>query len=65
VQPDHFEALYVQSAGLTNGDDSFALQGLAPSTPMFSDRRERIVDHLTAAQVCGVRRRSRRRARRF
>jgi len=51
VQPDEFEALYVQSAQeLTSRDGEFTLQGLAPSTLMFSDRPERIVGHLTAAQ---------------
>jgi len=51
VQTDEFEALYVQSAqGVTSGEGSFTLQGLAPSTLMFSDRPERIVGHLTATQ---------------
>ncbi|MGE5407980.1 MAG: hypothetical protein ACM3NV_05155 [Syntrophothermus sp.] len=51
AQPDEFEALYVQSAqGVTSSDGEFTLQGLAPSTLMFSDRPERIVGHLTAAQ---------------
>jgi hypothetical protein len=51
MQPDEFEALYVQSAqGVTSRDGAFTLHGLAPSTLMFSDRPERIVGHLTAAQ---------------
>jgi hypothetical protein len=51
VQPDEFEALFVQSAqGVTSGEGSFTLHGLAPSTLMFSDRPERIVGHLTTAQ---------------
>ena len=51
AQPDEFEALYVQSAqGVTSSNGEFTLQGLAPSTLMFSDRPERIVGHLTAAQ---------------
>jgi hypothetical protein len=51
VHSDELEALYVQSAqGMTSGDGSFTLHGLAPSTLMFSDRPERIVGHLTAAQ---------------
>lgn len=51
AQPDEFEALYVQSAqGVTSSDGSMTLQGLAPSTLMFSDRPERIVGHLTSAQ---------------
>jgi hypothetical protein len=46
-----FEALYVQSAGgVTSSGEEFTLHGLAPSTLMFSDRPERIVGHLTAAQ---------------
>lgn len=46
-----FEALYVQSAlSVTRDNGSFTLHGLAPSTLMFSDRPERIVGHLTAAQ---------------
>ena len=49
--PVEFEALYVQSAqGVTSSDHEFTLHGLAPSTLMFSDRPERIVGHLTAAQ---------------
>jgi hypothetical protein len=49
--PDEFEALYVQSAeGVTSGDGEFTLHGLAPSTLMFSDRPQRIVGHLSAAQ---------------
>ena len=49
--PDEFEALYVQSAqGVTSSNGSMTLQGLAPSTLMFSDRPERIVGHLTSAQ---------------
>jgi hypothetical protein len=49
--PEEFEALYVQSAqGVTSSDGGFTLRGLAPSTLMFSDRPERIVGHLTAAQ---------------
>jgi hypothetical protein len=51
VQPDEFEALFVQSAqGVTSGDGAFTLHGLAPSTLMFSDRPERIVGHLTTSQ---------------
>ena len=51
AQPAEFEALYVQSAqGVTSSDDEFTLHDLAPSTLMFSDRPERIVGHLTAAQ---------------
>lgn len=51
VQPDEFEALFVQSAQrITSADGSFTLHGLAPSTLMFSDRPERIVGHLTSAQ---------------
>ena len=51
AQPDEFEALYVQSAqGVTSANGSMTLQGLAPSTLMFSDRPERIVGHLTSAQ---------------
>jgi hypothetical protein len=51
VQPDEFEALFVQSAqGVTSGDGTFTLHGLAPSTLMFSDRPERIVGHLTTSQ---------------
>jgi hypothetical protein len=51
AQADEFEALYVQSAqGVTSRDGAFTLHGLAPSTLMFSDRPERIVGHLTAAQ---------------
>ncbi len=42
VQPDEFEALFLQSARrVTSGDGAFTLHGLAPSTPMFSDRPER------------------------
>ena len=36
--------------GVTSGGEEFTLHGLAPSTLMFSDRPERIVGHLTAAQ---------------
>jgi hypothetical protein len=51
VQPDEFEALFVQSAQrVTSGDGEFTLHGLAPSTLMFSDRPERIVGHLTNSQ---------------
>lgn len=51
VQPDEFEALFVQSAQrITSGDGAFTLHDLAPSTLMFSDRPERIVGHLTAEQ---------------
>jgi hypothetical protein len=51
VQPDEFEALFVQSAkGVTSSDGVFTLHGLAPSTLMFSDRPERIVGHLTTEQ---------------
>ena len=51
VKPDEFEALYVQSAqGVTSRNGEFTLHDLAPSTLMFSDRPERIVGHLTAAQ---------------
>jgi hypothetical protein len=51
VPPDDFEALYVQSAkGMTSSAGSLTLHGLAPSTLMFSDRPERIVGHVTAAQ---------------
>jgi hypothetical protein len=51
VQPDEFEALFVQSAeGLTSDDGAFTLHGLAPSTLMFSDRPERIVGHLSTSQ---------------
>ncbi len=51
VQPEEFEALFVQSAQrVTSEDDSFTLHDLAPSTLMFSDRPERIVGHLTAEQ---------------
>jgi hypothetical protein len=51
VQPDEFEALYVQSAqGLVSDGVAFTLRGVAPSTVMFSDRPERIVGHLTNAQ---------------
>ena len=51
VQPDEFEALYVQSArGLVSDGVAFTLRGIAPSTLMFSDRPERIVGHLTSAQ---------------
>jgi hypothetical protein len=51
VQPDEFEALYVQSArGLVSDGVAFTLRGLAPSTLMFSDRPERIVGHLSSAQ---------------
>ena len=54
VQPDEFEALFVQSAqGITSEDGSFTLHSLAPSTLMFSDRPERIVGHLTARAVRG------------
>jgi hypothetical protein len=50
-QSNEFEALFVQSAqGVTSDDGAFTLHGLAPSTLMFSDRPERIVGHLTAAQ---------------
>jgi hypothetical protein len=51
VQPDEFEALYVQSAqGLVSDGVAFTLRGVSPSTLMFSDRPERIVGHLTNAQ---------------
>jgi hypothetical protein len=51
VQPDEFEALYVQSAqGLVSDGVAFTLRGVAPSTLMFSDRPERIAGHLTNAQ---------------
>lgn len=51
VQPDEFEALFVQSAQrTTSADGAFTLHGLAPSTLMFSDRPERIVGHLSAQQ---------------
>ena len=51
AQPEEFEALYVQSArGVTSGEGEFTLHALAPSTLMFSDRPERIVGHLSAAQ---------------
>ncbi len=51
VQPGEFEALYVQSAqGVIGRDGEFTLRELAPATLMFSDRPERIVGHLTAAQ---------------
>jgi hypothetical protein len=51
AQTDEFEALYVQSAqGVKSHDGELTLEGLAPSTLMFSDRPERIVGHLTAAQ---------------
>jgi hypothetical protein len=51
AHPDEFEALYVQSAQEVKGQNGgFTLQGLAPSTLMFSDRPERIVGHLTTAQ---------------
>jgi hypothetical protein len=50
-QSDEFEALFVQSAhGVTSDKGTFTLHGLAPSTLMFSDRPERIVGQLTAAQ---------------
>jgi hypothetical protein len=51
AHPEEFEALYVQSAQEVKGQNgAFTLQGLAPSTLMFSDRPERIVGHLTTAQ---------------
>jgi hypothetical protein len=51
VQTGEFEALFVQSARrVTSGDGALTLHGLAPATLMFSDRPERIVGHLTAAQ---------------
>jgi hypothetical protein len=51
VQPDEFEALYVQSAqALVSDGVAFTLRGVAPATLMFSDRPERIVGHLTNAQ---------------
>jgi hypothetical protein len=51
VQPDEFEALFVQSARrATSADGAFTLHGLAPSTLMFSDRPERIAGHLSAEQ---------------
>jgi hypothetical protein len=51
LQPDEFEALYVQSAqGLVSDGVAFTLRRVAPSTLMFSDRPERIVGHLTSAQ---------------
>ena len=50
-QPHEFEALYVQSAqGVTSGDGSFTLHGVAPATLMFSDRPERIVGHLSSTE---------------
>jgi hypothetical protein len=52
AQPAEFEALYVQSAqGVTSSDDEF---NLVPSTLMCSDRPERIVGHLKAAQLGDV-----------
>jgi hypothetical protein len=51
VQPDEFEALYVQSAqGLVSDGVAVTLRGVAPSTLMFSDRPERITGHLKNAQ---------------
>jgi hypothetical protein len=51
LQPDEFEALYVQSAqALVSDGVAFTLRRVAPSTLMFSDRPERIVGHLTSAQ---------------
>lgn len=51
VPSDEFEALYVQSAqGVTSNGGEFTLHNLAPATLMFSDRPQRIVGHLTAAQ---------------
>jgi hypothetical protein len=51
IQPDEFEALYVQSArGSTSENGAFTLRGIAPSTLMFSDRPERITGHLTNGQ---------------
>lgn len=51
VQPDEFEALYVQSAqGLVSDGVAVTLRGVAPSTLMFSDRPERIAGHLKNAQ---------------
>jgi hypothetical protein len=50
-QSHEFEALFVQSAQrVTSDNGGFTLHGLAPSTLMFSDRPDRIVGHLTAAQ---------------
>lgn len=51
IQPDEFEALFVQSArSVTSTAGEFTMHDLAPSTLMFSDRPERIVGHLSTEQ---------------
>jgi len=45
---DIIEAMFVQSAhGLTSGDGTMTLQGLAHSTLFFADRPDRVVGHLS------------------
>jgi hypothetical protein len=45
------EALYVQSArGMAYGDGMLTLQGVAPTTIMFSDRPDRITGHIPSEE---------------
>ena len=49
--PQEIEALYVQSAqSMRYGDGTLTLQGLAPTTIIFSDRPERITGHIPAQE---------------
>jgi hypothetical protein len=49
--PDSIEAMFVQSArGLTAGEHTVTLHGLAHSTLFFSDRPQRVAGHLSSKQ---------------
>lgn len=48
TQSAQIEAMFVQSAhGLTSGEDTVTLHGLAHATLFFADRPERVVGHVS------------------
>ena len=49
--PKEIEALYVQSArGMAYDDGELTLQGIAPTTILFSDRPDRITGHIPSEE---------------
>jgi hypothetical protein len=49
--PKEIEALYVQSArGMTYQDGRLTLEGIAPTTILFSDRPDRITGHIPSEE---------------
>lgn len=50
-QADEIEALFVQSAaGMAYGDGRLTLNGIAPTTLMFSDRPQRVTAHVLSQE---------------